>query len=156
MIAAMSQNRVIGIENRLPWKIPEDLKRFKEVTFGHSVIMGRSTFESIGRPLPGRKNIVLSRQAGLQIPGAHVVSELDQAITLAASESQSGEIFIIGGAQIYQLALPRSQKLYLTIIEQEVQGDAFFPEIPWKQYREISSEKRNQPIPFRFVTLEKI
>lgn len=155
MIAAMSQNRVIGVENRLPWRIPEDLKRFKEITLGHPVIMGRNTFESIGRPLPGRKNIVLTRQPHLQLSGVDVVSTLDQAINLA-KDTQAREIFIIGGAQIYQLGLSRCKKLYLTIIEQEIQGDAFFPEIPWEQYKEISLEKRNQPIPFRFLTLEKI
>jgi dihydrofolate reductase len=153
IIAALSKNRVIGINNQLPWKIPEDLKRFKEITMGHPVVMGRKTFESIGKPLPGRKNIVLTR-GEFKFPGVEVVQTFDQAIGNAKSEV-TDECFIIGGAQIYELALPKIQKLYLTVIDKEVEGDAYFPEIIWKNYIVRSNEQHTEPMPFRFLVLEK-
>lgn len=118
----MSLNRVIGRQNRIPWHLPEDLKWFKKLTMGHVIVMGRKTFESIGRPLPGRTTYVLSRSP-LQIPSVTVVADVNQIIP--ASESQ--EVFICGGAQIYEQHLPRCSDLYLTLVKREVEGDAFFP-----------------------------
>jgi dihydrofolate reductase len=121
-IAAMAENRVIGRGNRIPWHLPEDFKWFKQLTMGHVLVMGRRTFESIGRPLPGRETIVLSRSQFAH-PGVRVISGLDQ-IDPAAEER---EIFICGGAEIYALALPLCSDLYLTLVKQSVEGDVFFP-----------------------------
>ena len=149
----MAKNRVIGVNNQLPWKIPEDLKRFKTITMGHPIIMGRKTFESIGKPLLGRKNIVLSRNH-FNVSGIESVQTLDQAIEKARTEN-SDECFIIGGAQIYEMALPRVQRLYLTLIDQEVAGDAYFPKLNMEDYIERSNEARDLPVPYRFVLLER-
>jgi dihydrofolate reductase len=121
-IAAMSLNRVIGHRNKIPWHIPEDLKWFKKLTMGHMIVMGRKTFESIGKPLPGRRTIVLSRSAS-EIPGVQICRSLD---SLPAPDPGK-EIFICGGADIYVQALPRCSELYLTLVKQVVEGDAFFP-----------------------------
>lgn len=118
----MSLNRVIGHKNSIPWHLPDDLKWFKKLTMGHVIVMGRKTFESIGRPLPGRTTFVLSRSP-LEVPGVTVVADLNQVVP--ASKSQ--EIFICGGAQIYEQTLPRCSELYLTLVKREVEGDAFFP-----------------------------
>jgi len=121
-IAAMSLNRVIGAGNRIPWHLPEDFKWFKQLTTGNVVVMGRKTFESIGKPLPNRETIVLSRSQ-FSLPGVRTVSDLSQ-IDLAA---EAREVFICGGAQIYAQALPLCSDLYLTLVKREVEGDAFFP-----------------------------
>jgi dihydrofolate reductase len=121
-IAAMSLNRVIGAGNKIPWHLPEDFKWFKQVTSGHVIVMGRKTFESIGKPLPGRTTIVLSR-AGRSIPGVRVISDFRE----IEFSRQAGDIFICGGAQVYQEALPLCSDLYLTLVKQEFHGDAFFP-----------------------------
>ena len=153
LIAAMDRNRVIGRDNQLPWRLPEDLKRFKAITLGHPVLMGRKTFESIGRPLPGRRNFVISRQKEYRAEGVTVVYSLEVALTLCASEP---EVFVIGGAEIYRLALPRADRLYLTIIEKEHEGDAHFPEWPRDEYREIAREEHlDASLPHRFLTLAR-
>jgi dihydrofolate reductase len=121
-IAAMSLNRVIGYRNTIPWHIPEDLKWFKKLTVGHIIVMGRKTFESIGKPLPGRRTIVLSRSTD-NVPGAEAISSLDQLPDPIASQ----DIFICGGAQIYAQTLPQCSDLYLTLVQRVVEGDAFFP-----------------------------
>jgi dihydrofolate reductase len=121
-IAAMSENRVIGSGNKLPWHLPEDFKWFKHKTMGHTVVMGRKTFQSIGKPLPGRITIVLSR-SGFEYPGVRVVQELGQ----LEPPPQGHEIFICGGAEIYAQALPSCSDLYLTVVKRVVDGDAFFP-----------------------------
>jgi dihydrofolate reductase len=121
-IAAMSLNRVIGRGNQIPWRLPEDFKWFKRTTTGHVVVMGRKTFESIGKPLPNRETIIVSR-AGYHYPGVRTVSSLDQ----IHPEADRREIFICGGAQIYQQALPRCSDIYLTLVNREVDGDTFFP-----------------------------
>lgn len=130
IIAAMGKNRAIGKNNRLLWHIPEDLKRFKRLTQGHPVIMGRKTFESIlaslGKPLPGRTNIVVTHNAAWNYPGVISAPSIEEALA-RATELNSGEIFIIGGAQIYEQALPFADKLYLTLIDDEKDGDSFFP-----------------------------
>lgn len=135
IVAAMSRNRVIGIENRLPWRLPMDLRRFRDLTIGKPVIMGRKTFESIGKPLPGRRNIVLTHNPQLVASGCLVAHSLAEALQLAAPAE---EVAIIGGAAVYQEALPLCQRIYLTVIDADFQGDAFFPEqkaSEWKECR---------------------
>lgn len=128
-IAAMSLNRVIGAGNRIPWHLPEDFKFFKKTTTGHVLVMGRKTFESIGKPLPNRETIVLSR-SGATIPGVLVASALED-VNFDAPPYAGKQIFICGGAQIYTLALPLCSELFLTVVKREVDGDAFFP--PFEQ-----------------------
>lgn len=155
IIVAMSQNGVIGKDNQLPWHLSEDLKRFKAITMGHPILMGRKTYESIGRPLPGRTNLVLSKQ-GFKSEGLQVMGTLGQVLDLYPNEK---EIFVIGGAQIYAQALPLADKIYLTRIEKEVEGDTFFPQVNWNDYQLIEetpvafSEK--EKIPYRFLTYLK-
>lgn len=125
MIAAMANNRVIGLNNKMPWHLPLDLQHFKKVTLGKPVIMGRKTFESIGRLLPNRRNIVISRQTPAETKGAEWVQSLEQAFALVAG---ADEVMIIGGGQIYQQCLPFATHLYLTEIDLTVNGDAYFPD----------------------------
>ncbi|WP_345550675.1 dihydrofolate reductase [Microbulbifer aestuariivivens] len=130
MIAAMARNRAIGRDNTLPWRISADLQFFKRVTMGKPLLMGRKTFESIGRPLPGRVNIVITRNAAWRADGVTVVSSLQEGLSAArqaAVESGSAEVMVIGGAEIYRQALPLAQRLYVTEVDAEVAGDAFFP-----------------------------
>lgn len=130
LIAAMGRNRVIGRNNKLPWHLPEDLKYFRAMTWGKPIIMGRKTFDSLGRPLPGRTNIVLTNQGELQLPGALVVTSIEEA--LAAAEGQAlldgvDEVMVIGGEKIYRQFLKKADRLYLTLVEAEPEGDAWFP-----------------------------
>ena len=137
-IAAMSLDRVIGFQNRIPWHLPEDFRWFKQLTMGHALVMGRKTFASIGRPLPGRQTYVLSRDT-LSIPGVviiHSLAELDKATV-------SGEIFICGGEQVYRLALPLCSDLFLTLVKQRMEGDAFFP--PFEDDFVLESEIEDNP-----------
>lgn len=130
MIAALGENRAIGIDNRLPWRLPADLKHFKAMTLGKPVIMGRKTWDSLGRPLPGRLNLVVSRQAGLALEGAEVFASLDAALARAEAWAQAedaDELMLIGGAQLYAEALPRAARLYLTRVGLAPEGDAFSP-----------------------------
>jgi dihydrofolate reductase len=139
IIVAQARNRVIGVENRLPWHLPSDLKYFKEVTSGKPVIMGRKTFESIGRPLPKRHNIVVTRDANWRHEGVKTAASLAQAISLAgtyAAASDLDEVMVIGGAQIYAQALPHADLLYITEVQAEVVGDAAFPEIDFSEWAE--------------------
>ena len=153
MIAAMARNRVIGRDNAMPWHIPEDLKHFKRLTLGHPVIMGRKTCESIGRPLPGRENIVITRSASLDMPGIHVAASLDQALELARGRPA----FVIGGGEIYRLALPLADCLHLTEIDAVMEGDAFFPEFDMNEWectaREESPAGANPS--YAFVTYQR-
>ena len=131
MIAALARNRVIGLDNQMPWHLPADLKHFKAMTLGKPIIMGRKTWDSLGRPLPGRLNIVVSRQTDLRLDGAEVFASLEDAIARAdawAREQGVDELMLIGGAQLYAQALPLAERLYLTRIELEPAGDAHFPE----------------------------
>ncbi|TBR43524.1 type 3 dihydrofolate reductase [Marinomonas agarivorans] len=145
LIVAMSENRVIGINNSLPWHLPNDLQYFKKVTMGKPIIMGRKTYESIGRPLPGRRNIIITRQkdyAGqVKHDGIDVVSSLDAAIQLGediAFVEGHEEVFVIGGADIYQQALSKADRLYITHVLAHVEGDAYFPEVDWLNYTQLS------------------
>jgi dihydrofolate reductase len=156
LIAAVAANGVIGSENTLPWQLPEDLKRFKALTLGHPVIMGRKTFESIGRPLPGRRNLVISRNAAYRAAGCEVLTSLDAA--LAACVGSTDEIFVIGGAQIYAEALPLAQRLYLTEIRRGYPGDARFPDWSRTQWHEVARELRcsEDGLPYDFAVYERI
>lgn len=138
LIAAASENNVIGKGNALPWSLPADLDHFRQTTAGHAVIMGRKTFESIGRPLPKRRNIVISRQADYQPGGVEVVTSITDAISLVP---QSEEAFVIGGGEIYRQALPLADRVYLTRVHTDIEGDAFFPELDPAEWQEVSSRK---------------
>jgi len=138
-IVAMAQNRAIGINNQLPWHLPADLKHFKSVTMSKPILMGRKTYESIGRPLPGRENIVLTRDQNWSAEGVTVVHSLEVAIEHAEIE-RTEELMIIGGAEIYRLVLPKAHKLYVTEVDVDVEGDAFFPEIPLSEWKETSRQ----------------
>ena len=144
LIVAMAKNRVIGINNTLPWHLPADLKHFKALTMGHHIVMGRKTYESIGKPLPGRTSVVVTRNADYSAPGAVVVNSLAAAIAACANDE---EIFVIGGADIYTQALPLADTLYLTEIQQEVAGDAHFPEIDENVWHEAEREQHHQALP---------
>jgi dihydrofolate reductase len=150
VIAALNNQRVIGIQNQLPWHIPDDLKRFKALTMGHRIVMGRKTFESIGKPLPGRENVVISR-SNLSIPGVTVTSSLGEAF--APHHAASSPIFMIGGAQLYEQTLtefaPRVQRLYLTLVDMPCDGDAHFPAVDflrWHCERREPKQTQSPPI----------
>ncbi len=148
LIAAVSDNGVIGRDNKLPWYIPGDLRYFKQVTLGKPVVMGRKTWESMNRALPGRTNIVITRQPDYLAEGARVVPDLAGGIELAESVALIDgvdEIMIIGGAEIYRLALPLADRLYLTEVHAEVEGDTFFPDWDRAAWREASRERHEAP-----------
>lgn len=141
LIAALARNGVIGIENRLPWKLSEDLKYFKALTLGHHILMGRKTYESIGRPLPGRTTVIISR-AGFPGPEGCIVAHSIQAAIAACERDE--EIFFVGGADLYRQALPLADRLYLTEIQAEVEGDAWFPDFNRAQWKEVSRDRRTE------------
>lgn len=151
LIVAVSSNHVIGKDNTLPWHLPEDLKRFRALTTGHHIIMGRKTYESLGRLLPDRTTVIVTRNRNFQVEGAVVVHSLTQAIEACASDS---EAFIIGGAELYQQGLKYAQKLYLTQVEAVVDGDAFFPPIDMQIWQEIARESHvsAKGLAFDYVT----
>src|SRR5690606_5122657 len=137
IIVAVSANNAIGKNNQLLWHLPADLKHFKNITSGHTIIMGRKTYESIGKPLPHRRNIVITRQPQLQLAGVEIVHSLDEALALCQNEA---EVFVIGGAEIYRQALPLCQRIYLTRVHKHFDGDAFFPELDYETWQEIEKE----------------
>ena len=154
IIVAVSENFVIGIDNKLPWHISEDLKNFKKVTLNHSVIMGRKTFQSIGKPLIERRNIVITRDKALKISGVEVVTNLKDAIDLTSDEK---EIFIIGGEQIYKMAMPIATNMHITKVHSNIKGDAFLPafdEKEWKILTQIDSETE-EGLKFSFIEYQK-
>ena len=156
LIAAVANNGVIGSQNEMPWYIPEDLKFFRRMTLGKPVIMGRKTFDSIGKPLPGRRNIVVSRNRDLQIQGADVVTSLERALRLAEKEKPE-EVMVIGGGELYRLALPKARRLYLTCIAQAFEGEVRFPEIVQEAWQEQSREDRvsETGLKFSWLVLER-
>ncbi|GMR08810.1 MAG: type 3 dihydrofolate reductase [Gammaproteobacteria bacterium] len=157
IIAAMDKHRVIGTENRLPWRLPADMQWFRRHTLGKPVVMGRKTFASLGRPLAGRTNIVITRDPGFRVDGVVVVHNIDDAIEAARKVGQ--EVMIIGGASFYEQMLPRADKLYLTLVDGEFDGDAWFPEFDMAEWRELESNRydadEKNPHDYRFVILER-
>ena len=157
IIVAASANNVIGRQGDLPWRLSDDLKRFKAITMGKPIVMGRKTWESIGRPLPGRQNIVITRQRGFAAEGCDVVTSLDEAI---AEAGDAEEIVVIGGSQIYALALPLAQRLYLTRVHADVEGDATFPAVDATRWYLIADEAREaddrNEYDFSFRVYEKV
>ena len=151
LIAAMSLNRVIGTGKDIPWCIPEEQQMFKRITTGHSLIMGRKTYESIGRPLPDRKNIVLSRNEKFCAEGCCVYADLDQAI----ADHMNDRLFVIGGAEIYQVTLPMAQEIYLTIVQKEFEGDVFFPEFDGNDFEIVERSYFEGEISFELIHLIK-
>jgi dihydrofolate reductase len=153
-IVAMASNRVIGDRGDIPWKIPGEQKMFKEITMGHTVIMGRKTYESIGRPLPGRTNIVITRQSGYQADGCIVVHDLGSALQCCPPGEK--EAFICGGGQLYREAMPETDRIYLTLLSREVQGDTFFPEISEAEFKLTRSDHIDAVEPYDFLVYERI
>ena len=137
LVVAMAKNRVIGAGNAIPWHLPDELKLFKRITMGHHIVMGRRTYESIGRLLPGRTTVIVTRQSGYHVPGAVVAHSLAEAVAACAGDD---EIFVIGGGELYKSALPLADRLHLTTVEAEPAGDTFMPEFDLGEWREICSE----------------
>lgn len=156
IFAAIGKNRELGFQNKLPWRLPDDLKRFRDITRGHAVVMGRKTYESIGRPLPDRKNIIITRNASYVAPGCVVVASLDDAIKAAENDP---EVFVMGGAEIYALALNRADKMYLTFVDAAIPADAYFPEFDESQWQLVSEETHaadeKHAYPFVFKVYDK-
>ncbi|WP_316785334.1 dihydrofolate reductase [Pedobacter frigiditerrae] len=156
IVVAISENKAIGKDNQLLWHLPADLKHFKEITSGHTIIMGRKTYDSIGRPLPNRRNIVITRKADLQIENVEVVNSLEEAISLCKNEE---EVFIIGGAEIYKNSISLSNRIYLTTVHKEYEADVFFPKInadEWVEtYQEYHGPDEKNSVAYTFSTLER-
>ena len=159
LICAISKNNVIGNENKLPWSIPEDLKRFKELTSNNWIVMGRKTFDSIGRPLPNRTNIVLSENKNLKIDSAEVFNSPKEVIEYYRNNSDQKDLFIIGGTYIYELFLEYCEYLFITHVDKKYSGDAFFPKIDWNEWKLISEESRyddDEKVNFYFRDYKRI
>ena len=162
IIVAVAENGVMGSNNQLPWRLPDDLKHFKALSLGKPIVMGRKTFDSIGRPLPGRLNIVISRQPGLEIPGCRVVTSIDEAIAAAqpAPGMPATEIVIVGGAEIYRQVLPQVQIIHLTRVHADVPGDVVFPKLREGEWREVAKEyhpaDERHAHAFTFSTLQRV
>ncbi len=155
LIVAMANNRVIGKNNQMPWHLPADLGHFKAVTLGKPIIMGRKTYESIGRPLPGRRNIVISRNHDYKAEGCDIAGSLEEALALV---NEAEEIMIIGGGHLYSQAIPLAKRLYLTFIDLDVDGDTQFPEFEYLDLTEVKREKHlkdeKNPYDYQFVDFE--
>lgn len=150
LVAAVGRNGVIGVDGGLPWRIPGDLKRFKEMTMGHALIMGRATFESIGRPLPGRRTVVLSRRPGWSHDGVEVATSLEEALAIAGSSGLHA--YVAGGAEVYRAALEVADRLELTEVDATPDGDTWFPAVDWSQWRETGREEHDG---YAFATYER-
>lgn len=148
LIAAMAKNRVIGRGNTIPWHVPGEQQRFKGITMGHTLIMGRKTFESIGRPLPGRHTIIITRNPEYRAAGCLAANSLTAAIALCPTEET---IFIAGGGEIYREALPLAESIYLTVLDREIDGDILFPEFTPQQFHKLSEERVEGPEPYTFT-----
>ncbi len=159
IIVAIAENGVIGRGGGLPWRLSEDLKRFKELTMGKPIVMGRKTFQSIGKPLPGRPNIVITRDKSFHPEGVHVAHGFEEALETAAELGTGGnedEIMIIGGAEIYRLALAVAERMYLTKVHDTPKGDAYFPDYDRARWREVSRDSRSGRPAYDFVVLERV
>lgn len=152
IIVAMGTNRVIGKNGQIPWQLPSDLQRFKRLTLGHPLIMGRRTFASIGRPLPGRQTIILSRNPNYEVAGCDVVNDIETALQLANSAE---EVFICGGAEIYQQFLPLTERIYLTELDVNPDGDTVFPELPLEDFETIDTRKCKDNVDYLFSILQR-
>lgn len=156
MVVAMGKNRAIGLNNQMPWHMPADLQHFKQVTLGKPIVMGRRTYESIGKPLPNRRNLILSSQTNLNIPGCEVFSSIESVLDTLKDQP---EIMIIGGANLYQQCLAKTQRLYLTFIDHDFDADAYFPEWNLTEWTELSREDHPADLKnaydYSFVTLER-
>jgi dihydrofolate reductase len=152
----MAENRVIGVNNTLPWRLPADLRHFRQLTTGHHVIMGRRNYESIGKPLPDRTNIVITRNPAYQAPGCRVKHSLAQALQ---NTQDDPEVFIIGGAEIYRQAIADADRIYLTLVHADISGDTFFPEFDAREWRETSRTRHEadekNPYAYSFVTYDR-
>lgn len=157
LVVAMAANRVIGRENRLPWHLPADLRHFRQVTIGKPILMGRKTHESIGHALPGRVNIVVTRDEAYTAPGCIVVHSIERALEAAGA---SGEVMVIGGTDLYRQLLPRAGCIYLTLVHAEFEGDAWFPELDEREWREVErldcGPDVNNPWPYSFIRLDRV
>ena len=157
IIVAASENNVIGAAGDLPWRLSDDLKRFKAITMGKPIVMGRKTWDSIGHPLPGRQNVVITRQTGFAADGCDIVTSKEEAIAITAD---AAEVMVIGGSQVYDLFLPDAQRLYLTRVHSDIDGDAFFPEISESEWRLVDDETHpaddRNAFAFSFRTYERI
>jgi dihydrofolate reductase len=157
LVAAVAENGVIGSGNRMPWHLPADLKRFKALTLGKPILMGRKTFEAIGKPLPGRRNFVLTRAGNLRVPGVEIVHGFDEAL---AASADAPELMVIGGAEVYRLAMPRAQRMHLTRVHAALVGDTRFPNCDWNEWRKV--ERSTHPADERnayamtFLVLERL
>jgi dihydrofolate reductase len=156
IVVAISENHVIGKDNKLLWHLPNDLKHFKEITTGHTIIMGRKTYDSVGKPLPNRRNIIITRQ-NITIPGCEVVNSIEAALALCADEN---EVFIVGGAEIYRQSIKLTNRIYLTVVHKDFEGDSFFPEINKDEWKEVLHEDHEpdhkNPLPYSFITLKRV
>jgi len=157
LIVAMAKNGVIGRNNQLPWRLPADLAHFKALTMGKPMVMGRKTWESLPGLLPGRRHIVVTRDEHYQAEGCTLVHSLDEALNLTAGEP---EVMIVGGGTLYKEMMPMADRLYLTLVDAEVAGDAHFPQIDWQAWREVSrqphGEDERNPFPYTFLELERV
>lgn len=155
IIVAMAQNRAIGRNNQLLWHISADLRRFKAITMGHTIIMGRRTYQSIGRPLPGRRNIVVSRNPSFSAEGCTVAQSLEAALALCPA---GDEAFVIGGGQIYAQALPLAHRMYITLVHSDMEADTFFPEYDPAQWRVVAEQEDSQAdgLAFTFIDMERL
>ena len=151
IVAAVARNGVIGVDGRLPWRIPDDLARFKHLTMGHALVMGRETFESIGRPLPGRSTIVLTRRPDWSHDGVETAGSLEAAVEMATGRGE--DVFVAGGAEVYRAALVVADRMELTEVDAEPEGDTFFPDVDWSQWRETKREPHEG---FTFVSYERV
>lgn len=156
LVVAMSRNRVIGHNNALPWHAPADLKRFRQITTGKPVIMGRRTFASIGKALPKRLNIVVTRDRDFHADGVVIAYDVEEALRLSEESALGGEAMVIGGAQIFEALLPRADRIELTELDIDVEGDTFMPPFDPAQWREAARERHDGPPPMSFVTLERV
>jgi dihydrofolate reductase len=157
IIVAQSQNNVIGIDNSLPWHLPADLKRFKEITMGHHMIMGRKTYESIGKPLPGRTSIVITRNKKLSYPGCIMAKSLEDAYAIAKKNNET-EVFVIGGAELIKQAIDSCDTIYLTTIHQDFEGDTFLDSLDstWKKREEVKHQPDEKNVySYSFMTFKK-
>lgn len=157
LIVAMAKNRVIGLDNKIPWHLPAELKLFKDVTMGHHIVMGRRTWESINRLLPGRTSVIVTRQADYRVPGALVVHSLAEALAASAGDE---EVFVIGGAELFRESLARADRLHLTVVDAEPEGDTYMPPIDFSTWRAVKSEhhaadERN-PLAYDYTMYERV